>query len=173
MKHYCFRTTQRQVSRLIYHRFGRLPGCPVTYRPSLLNYGDEFVQDLHLFPFSPEPASHYLSKIRFKCLSAPTPLCYIFSFFVRCLRNRFDYYITTCNIIQQIFIRRFTDTFTKAVQKAAKYSAAACLQMRYHLCFPHTPPLKPQTSLSHPLLFFRCTESCTCIQNPQNSSTCS
>ena len=62
---------------------------------------------------------------------------------------------------------------TKAVQKAAKYSAAACLQMRYHLCFPHTPPLKPQTSLSHPLLFFRCTESCTCIQNPQNSSTCS
>lgn len=83
------------------------------------------------------------------------------------------YYITTCNIIQQIFIRRFTDTFTKAVQKAAKYSAAACLQMRYHLCFPHTPPLKPQTSLSHPLLFFRCTESCTCIQNPQNSNTCS
>lgn len=103
----------------------------------------------------------------------PRPLCYIFSFFVRRLRNRLDYYITTCNIIQQIFIRRFTDTFTKAVQKAAKYSAAACLQMRYHLCFPHTPPLKPQTSLSHPLLFFRCTESCTCIQNPQNSSTCS
>ena len=38
-----------------------LPGCPVTYWPSLLNYGDEFVQDLHLFPFSPEPASHRLS----------------------------------------------------------------------------------------------------------------
>ena len=37
------------------------PGCPVTYWPSLLNYGDEFVQDLHLFPFSPEPASHRLS----------------------------------------------------------------------------------------------------------------
>lgn len=126
MKHYCFRTTQRQVSRLIYHCFGRLPGCPVTYRPSLLNYGDEFVQDLHLFPFSPEPASHYLSKIIYKCLSAPTPLCYIFSFFVRCLCNRLDYYITTCNIIQQIFIRRFTDLYRHIYKSGAKSCKILC-----------------------------------------------
>ena len=37
------------------------PVAQLTYWPSLLNYGDEFVQDLHLFPFSPEPASHRLS----------------------------------------------------------------------------------------------------------------
>ena len=63
LKHYCFRTTQRQVSRLIYHCFGRLPGCPVTYWPSLLNYGDEFVQDLHLFPFSPVQIFHVVPLI--------------------------------------------------------------------------------------------------------------
>ena len=51
--------TFTNVPRLIYHCFGRLPGCPVTYWPSLLNYGDEFVQDLHLFPFSPEPIYYY------------------------------------------------------------------------------------------------------------------
>ena len=41
-------------------RIGRLPGkgfplFPVTYWLLLPNYGDEFVQDLHLFPFSPKP----------------------------------------------------------------------------------------------------------------------
>ncbi len=47
-------TAFRQVSRLIDHCIGHLPGCPVIWRRQLLNYGDEFVQDLHLFPFSSE-----------------------------------------------------------------------------------------------------------------------
>ena len=48
-----------QVSRLIgsgstSHRIRYLPGFPVICQRLLPNYGDEFVQDLHLFPFSPD-----------------------------------------------------------------------------------------------------------------------
>ena len=51
------RTSSRQVSWLISNNAsGRLPGFPVTSWPTLLNYSDEIVQDLHLFPFSPDPA---------------------------------------------------------------------------------------------------------------------
>ena len=51
-----FCTAIRQVSRLEDHCIGHLPSFPVIYRLQLPNYGDEFVQDLHLFPFSPKPA---------------------------------------------------------------------------------------------------------------------
>ena len=51
----CFCTTSRQVSRLKDHHIRHLPSFPVIYRLQLPNYGDEFVQDLHLFPFSPKP----------------------------------------------------------------------------------------------------------------------
>ena len=71
LKHYCFRTTQRQVSRLIDHRIRHLPGFPVIYRFLLLNYGDEFVQDLHLFPFSPEPIIHIFLESLLWHLTAP------------------------------------------------------------------------------------------------------
>ena len=33
-----------------------LPGCPVSFWHALPKYSDEFVQDSHLFPFSPDPA---------------------------------------------------------------------------------------------------------------------
>ncbi len=46
----------RQVSRLIVHRLRHLPGFPVIHSASLPNYGDEFVQDSHLFPYSPKQA---------------------------------------------------------------------------------------------------------------------
>ena len=52
-KYFC--TAYRQVSRLKDHHVGHLPSFPVIYRLSLPDYGDEFVQDLHLFPFSPKP----------------------------------------------------------------------------------------------------------------------
>ena len=47
-----------------------LPGLPVIYRLQLPNYGDEFVQDLHLLPFSPEPATY---------MAAPAPEYSIFN----------------------------------------------------------------------------------------------
>ena len=66
-----FCTVLRQVSRLKDHRIRHLPSFPVISRLLLPNYGDEFVQDLHLFPFSPEPTRIYdtakLPRI------APTP----------------------------------------------------------------------------------------------------
>ena len=52
----CFCTALRQVSRLKDLCIRHLPGFPVISRLLLPNYGDEFVQDLHLFPFSPKPA---------------------------------------------------------------------------------------------------------------------
>jgi len=58
-----FRTTIRQVSRLIDHRICRLPGYPVAYWLQLPKYGDEFVQDSHLFPFSPEPTAYILTQL--------------------------------------------------------------------------------------------------------------
>jgi hypothetical protein len=33
-----------------------LPGCPVSFWHALPKYSDEFAQDSHLFPFSPDPA---------------------------------------------------------------------------------------------------------------------
>ena len=66
-----FCTALRQVSRLIDPCIRHLPSFPVIHRLLLPNYGDEFVQDLHLFPFSPEPINDMI---------APTPDCYIFSF---------------------------------------------------------------------------------------------
>ncbi len=47
--------SERQVSRLIHLHLCRLPALPVAYWHKLRNYGDEFAQDLHLFPFSPKP----------------------------------------------------------------------------------------------------------------------
>ena len=47
--------SERQVSRLIHLHLCRLPALPVAYWHKLRNYGDEFAQDLHLFPFSPNP----------------------------------------------------------------------------------------------------------------------
>ena len=64
-------TAFRQVSRLIDHRIRHLPGFPVIYRLLLLNYGDEFVQDLHLFPFSPEPIIHIFLESLLWHLTAP------------------------------------------------------------------------------------------------------
>ena len=50
-----------------------LPGCPVSFWHALPKYSDEFVQDSHLFPFSPDPAEWghpaYL-----------TPVCFIIKF---------------------------------------------------------------------------------------------
>lgn len=65
----CFCTAFRQVSRLKDHRIRHLPSFPVIYRPQLPNYGDEFAQDLHLFPFSSE---------QIICI-ALTPDCFIFN----------------------------------------------------------------------------------------------
>ena len=65
-----FCTALRQVSRLIDHRIHLSSQSPSDISASLPNYGDEFVQELHLFPFSPEPDA---------CAPAPTPDCYIFS----------------------------------------------------------------------------------------------
>ena len=47
--------SERQVSRLIHLHLCRLPALPVAYWHKLRNYGDEFAQDFHLFPFSPKP----------------------------------------------------------------------------------------------------------------------
>ncbi len=74
----CFRTAFRQVSRLIDHHICRLPRkrypwFPVTYRLLLPNYGDEFVQDLHLFPFSPKPMLILVPRI------VLTPVCFLFN----------------------------------------------------------------------------------------------
>lgn len=66
----CFCTAFRQVSRLEDHCIRHLPGLPVIYRLQLPNYGDEFVQDLHLLPFSPEPATY---------VAAPAPEYSIFN----------------------------------------------------------------------------------------------
>ena len=45
---------ERQVSRLIVQMLLlHLPGLPVVSKHKLTKYGDEFVQDSHLFPFSP------------------------------------------------------------------------------------------------------------------------
>ena len=67
---YSFCTAVRQVSRLKDHRIRHLPGFPVISRPLLPNYGDEFVQDLHLFPFSPEPIICKKSFWSFRHLTA-------------------------------------------------------------------------------------------------------
>ena len=37
-----------------------LPGCPVSFWHALPKYSDEFVQDSHLFPFSPVQISHVI-----------------------------------------------------------------------------------------------------------------
>ena len=39
-----------------------LPGCPVSFWHALPKYSDEFVQDSHLFPFSPDLAEALLKK---------------------------------------------------------------------------------------------------------------
>ena len=76
--------TRRQVSRLKDHRIHHLPSFPVISRLQLPNYGDEFVQDLHLFPFSPEPI---VSTI------LPTPSCtYSISLSVSYLYDKFNLY---------------------------------------------------------------------------------
>ena len=50
---------ERQVSRLIVQTLLlHLPGLPVDSKQKLTKYGDEFVQDSHLFPFSPVQISH-------------------------------------------------------------------------------------------------------------------
>ena len=50
---------ERQVSRLIVQMLLlHLPGLPVVSKHKLTKYGDEFVQDSHLFPFSPVQISH-------------------------------------------------------------------------------------------------------------------
>ncbi len=69
----CPCTTSRQVSRLKDRGLHQqqtiasaifpgkdLPLFPVISRLLLPNYGDEFVQDLHLFPFSPKPTHIFL-----------------------------------------------------------------------------------------------------------------
>ena len=64
-----------QVSWLIHRREIRaFPAWrPVTYSLTLRNYSDEFVQDLHLFPFSPGPFR--------KNFGRPTPaVCSVFNF---------------------------------------------------------------------------------------------
>ena len=58
------RTAQRQVSRLIVQMLLlHLPGLPVVSKHKLTKYGDEFVQDSHLFPFSPVQISHVVPLI--------------------------------------------------------------------------------------------------------------
>ena len=49
----------------------RISFFPVTYRLLLPNYGDEFVQDFHLFPFSPKPMLIFRIVL--------TPVCYLFN----------------------------------------------------------------------------------------------
>ena len=44
-------------------RFDSLPGLPVVSKQKLTKYGDEFVQDSHLFPFSPVQISHVVPLI--------------------------------------------------------------------------------------------------------------
>ena len=65
-----FCTAFRQVSRLKDLCIGHLPSFPVITRLLLPNYGDEFAQDLHLFPFSPKPVFYK---------TASTPDYYIFN----------------------------------------------------------------------------------------------
>ena len=49
-----------------------LPGCPVSFWHALPKYSDEFVQDSHLFPFSPDP-------MRLLCIHL-TPVCFLYFF---------------------------------------------------------------------------------------------
>ena len=56
---------ERQVSRLIAQTLvAFLPGLPVVQQPKLANYGDEFIQDLHLFPFSPIQTFRLIDTLR-------------------------------------------------------------------------------------------------------------
>ena len=55
---------ERQVSRLIVQMLLlHLPGLPVASKHKLTKYGDEFVQDSHLFPFSPVQIFHVVPLI--------------------------------------------------------------------------------------------------------------
>lgn len=55
---------ERQVSRLIVQMLLlHLPGLPVVSKHKLTKYGDEFVQDSHLFPFSPVQIFHVVPLI--------------------------------------------------------------------------------------------------------------
>ncbi len=88
----------------------------MTYRPSLPNYGDEFVQDLHLFPFSPRP-------LHIACHKSDSNACLLRHLYATYSVSSCVAYAIAWIIILQLvtfystnFIRRFTDTFTKAAR---------------------------------------------------------
>ena len=122
---------------------------PVIYRPQLPNYGDEFAQDLHLFPFSPEPIilialtpdysifnSHYII-ITIQKIQYFSGLSFRIAGLLYVIQNRVDFIIQPANLI---FYKRYLYLYilpkAKLLSHTLKYTKGF-LRLWGHLMFFH------------------------------------